>query len=86
MVEMQENFQQKLRSMRNLCCVVWLGRWYTDGECSDPALYVNFAMHAVRTSKCNFFLFCANRHQNRTPKSPVVPGPHRVYSSTCDVC
>ena len=40
MGEMQENFQQKLRSMRNLCCVVCLERWYTDEEWSDPALCV----------------------------------------------
>ena len=40
MGELQVNFQQKLRSMRNLCCVVCSERWYTDGECSDPALYV----------------------------------------------
>ena len=37
---MQENFQHKLRSMRNLCCVVCSKRWYTNGECLDPALYV----------------------------------------------
>ena len=40
MGKMQENFQQKLRSMRNLCCVVCSERWYMDGECSDPTLYV----------------------------------------------
>ena len=40
MGEMQENFQHKLRSMRNLCCVVCSERWYTDGKCLDPVLYV----------------------------------------------
>ena len=40
MEEMQESFQHKLRSMRNLCCVVCSERWCTDGECLDPALYV----------------------------------------------
>ena len=37
---MQENFQHKLRSMRNLCCVVCSERWYTTQQCLDLALYV----------------------------------------------
>ena len=37
---MQENFQHKLRSKRNLCCVVCSERWYTAQQCLDPALYV----------------------------------------------
>ena len=48
-------------------------------------LRVSFAMHLVRTSKCKFFFFRANGHLNRTSKPPI-PGPQRVYSSTCDVC
>ena len=36
----QENFQHKLLSVRNLCCVVCSEWWYTHGECLDPALYV----------------------------------------------
>ena len=40
MGEIQKSFQHKLRSMRNLCCVVCSERWYTDGECLDPALCV----------------------------------------------
>ena len=39
MGEMQENFQHKLGSMRNISCVVCSERWYTDGEGLDPALY-----------------------------------------------
>ena len=39
MLEMQDNFQHKVRSMRNLCCVVCSERCYTDGKCLDPALY-----------------------------------------------
>ena len=63
MGEMQKNFQQKLRSMRNLCCVVYSERWYKDAECSDPrSLRVRFAMDAVRTCKRKFFCCGANRH------------------------
>ena len=40
MGEMQENFQHQLRSMRNICCVVYSERWDTDGEGLNPALYV----------------------------------------------
>ena len=51
MAEMQENFQHKLRSMRNLCCVVCSERWYTDGECLDPALYVRVNIPFSKTTK-----------------------------------
>ena len=40
MGEIQEIFQHKLRSMRNICYVVCSERWYTDGQCLDPALDV----------------------------------------------
>ena len=69
MGEMQENFQQKLRSMWNLCCVVCSEPWYTDRECSDSALRVSFAMHAVRTSKCKFFLLLCKQTLEPYPKT-----------------
>ena len=41
MGEMPQNFQHKLRSARNLGCIVRSERWYTDGNSLDPAfLYV----------------------------------------------
>ena len=59
MGETQENFKQKLRSMRNLCCVVCSEWWYTDGECSDPALYV-CVLRCTRYTRTvvSFFLLC----------------------------
>ena len=48
---MQENFQDKLRSMRNLCCVVCSERWYTDGKCLDPALYVRVNIPFSKTKR-----------------------------------
>ena len=51
MGEMQENFQHKLRSMRNLFCVVCLERWYTTQQCLDPALYVSVDLSFSKTKK-----------------------------------
>ena len=88
MGEMQEIFQQKLRSMRNLCCVVCSERWYTNGKWSDPTLCV-YVLRCTRYARASasFFLLCkqALEPYPKTTCTRPTAGVQQ-YFVTCVTC